>query len=434
MKKVAFYTLGCKVNQYETEALKGAFLEKGYEIVDFSDYADIYVINTCTVTHLSDRKSRQMIRKAVQKNPRAVVAAVGCYAQVAPEEILKIPEVNLVLGTVHKNRLVELVEKVLRERTKINAVASFEELLEFEEMPLKLAPGKARAFVKIQEGCNSYCAYCIIPYARGPLRSRPLEDVVAEVKKLCQSGFSEIVLTGIHTGAYGQEKQDLPKLADLVAELFKIPELKRLRLSSIEPQDFTVELLDVLANSPKFCRHLHLPLQSGDDDILKAMRRKYTSYEYLRLIETIRERIPDIALTSDVIVGFPGETEEQFLNSYNLVKKVGFMDIHVFKYSPRAGTPAAKMPGQIPEREKERRSLLLLNLKEELFKNYASKFLGKILEVIPEEQDTEGFWEGHSDNYLRVKFSGNNIKRGEIYPVKIIEIKEGYVSGELVNS
>ncbi|GAV22046.1 tRNA (N(6)-L-threonylcarbamoyladenosine(37)-C(2))-methylthiotransferase MtaB [Carboxydothermus pertinax] len=434
MKKVAFYTLGCKVNQYETEALKGAFQEKGYEVVDFNDYADAYIINTCTVTHLSDRKSRQMIRKAAQKNPEAVIAAVGCYAQVAPEEVLKIPEVNLVLGTVHKNRLVELVEKVFADRKKINAVASFEELAEFEEMPLKLTPGKARAFVKIQEGCNSYCAYCIIPYARGPLRSRKLTEVVAEVKSLTQKGFSEIVLTGIHTGAYGQEKKELPKLADLVEELFKIPELKRLRLSSIEPQDFTLDLLEVLANSPKFCRHLHLPLQSGDDEILKAMRRKYTASEYLRLIETIKERIPDIALTSDVIVGFPRETEQQFLNSYNLIKKAGFMDVHVFKFSPRYGTLAAKMPGQVPEREKERRSLLLINLKGELFTNYASKFIGKTLEVVPEELGNEGLWEGHSDNYLKVKFSGNNIKRGKIYPVKITEVKEGYVLGEMLNN
>lgn len=434
MKKVAFYTLGCKVNQYETEALKGAFQEKGYEVVDFSDYADVYVINTCTVTHLSDRKSRQMIRKAAQKNPQAVIAAVGCYAQVAPEEVLKIPEVNLVLGTVHKNRLVDLVEKVLADRRKINAVASFEELAEFEEMPLKLSPGKARAFVKIQEGCNSYCAYCIIPYARGPLRSRKLSEIVSEVKNLTRQGFSEIVLTGIHTGAYGQEKKELPKLSHLVAELFKIPELKRLRLSSIEPQDFTLELLEVLAGSPKFCRHLHLPLQSGDDDILKAMRRKYSAYEYLRLIDTIKEHIPDIALTTDVIVGFPGETEQQFLNSYSLIKKAGFMDVHVFKYSPRAGTPAAKMPGQVPEREKDRRSLLLINLKGELFFDYASKFTGKILEVIPEEQDDNNFWEGHSDNYLKVKFLGNNIVRGKIYPVRITGIKDGYVEGEIINN
>ena len=433
MKKVAFYTLGCKVNQYETDALKGIFQEKGYEVVDFNDYADVYVINTCTVTHLSDRKSRQMVRKAAQKNPEAVIAAVGCYAQIAPEEVLKIPEVNLVLGTVHKNRLVELVEKVFADRKKINAVASFSELIEFEEMPLKLSPGKARAFVKIQEGCNSYCAYCIIPYARGPLRSRNLEEIIREVKRLTEQGFSEIVLTGIHTGAYGQEREDLPKLSDLVAELFKIEDLKRLRLSSIEPQDFTIELLEVLAKSPKFCRHLHLPLQSGDDDILKAMRRKYSSYEYLRLIDAIKEHIPDIALTTDVIVGFPGETEEQFLNSYNLIKKAGFMDIHVFKYSPRAGTPAANMPNQVSEREKDKRSLLLINLKGELFTNYASKFIGKILEVIPEERDSDYFWEGHSDNYLKVRFSGNNIVIGKIYPVKITGIKDGYIEGEVIN-
>jgi len=433
VKKVAFYTLGCKVNQYETDALKGIFQEKGYEVVDFNDYADVYVINTCTVTHLSDRKSRQMVRKAAQKNPEAVIAAVGCYAQIAPEEVLKIPEVNLVLGTVHKNRLVELVEKVFADRKKINAVASFSELIEFEEMPLKLSPGKARAFVKIQEGCNSYCAYCIIPYARGPLRSRNLEEIIREVKRLTEQGFSEIVLTGIHTGAYGQEREDLPKLSDLVAELFKIEDLKRLRLSSIEPQDFTIELLEVLAKSPKFCRHLHLPLQSGDDDILKAMRRKYSSYEYLRLIDAIKEHIPDIALTTDVIVGFPGETEEQFLNSYNLIKKAGFMDIHVFKYSPRAGTPAANMPNQVSEREKDKRSLLLINLKGELFTNYASKFIGKILEVIPEERDSDYFWEGHSDNYLKVRFSGNNIVRGKIYPVKITGIKDGYIEGEVIN-
>ncbi|HBQ28420.1 MAG TPA: tRNA (N(6)-L-threonylcarbamoyladenosine(37)-C(2))-methylthiotransferase MtaB, partial [Desulfotomaculum sp.] len=336
VKKVALASLGCKVNQYDATALANLFEKRGYKIVNFSEEADIYVINTCTVTHLADRKSRQLIRRAKRKNPVSLVVVTGCYAQVSPEEVKSIPEVDVVAGTYDLAQIVDLVEKHKGEapiKTKYNLVRRFNCVQAYEELPVLSLPERTRAYVKIQEGCNNICTYCIIPYARGPLRSRQPEKVLGEVASLTQKGFKEIVLTGIHIGAYGQDLGSQINLTTLLSFLTKIPTLKRLRLSSIEPQDVNSTLIEFVATQPKICRHLHIPLQSGDNEILRSMGRRYNISEYRDLVNLIREQINGVALATDLIVGFPGETEQQFKNTYLFIQEMAFSRLHVFKYS-----------------------------------------------------------------------------------------------------
>ncbi|CCO07881.1 tRNA (N(6)-L-threonylcarbamoyladenosine(37)-C(2))-methylthiotransferase MtaB [Desulforamulus hydrothermalis] len=435
MKTAAIYTLGCKVNQYESAAMADLFRRAGYRVVDFEQPADVYIINTCTVTHLGDRKSRQMIRRAAKQNPAAVIAVTGCYAQTSPGEVLEIPGVNLVVGTADKSRIVQLVEEYAGRTAPVQAVADVMAKDCFDELPVPTEQGKSRAFLKIQEGCNSFCAYCIIPYARGPVRSRLPENVVRSATQLIQQGYQEIVLTGIHIGAYGQDLAD-PRinLGWLVERLARLPGLTRLRLGSVEPHDINQQLITAVANHPNICRHLHIPLQSGDDQILAGMQRRYTAGQFLELIDHIKQTIAGVAITSDVIVGFPGETEAHFQNTMQTVSRAAFASIHVFKYSPRKGTPAAAMPDQVPPAVKEDRSKRLIALGQRLAHDFAVRQVGKNLAVLVEQpcEKLTGFYEGHSDNYLKVVFPADESLRGKIVTVHIEEAGDAWLKGRII--
>ncbi len=436
MNTVAFYTLGCKVNSYETEAIWQLFKAHGYERVDFeTETADVYVINTCTVTNTGDKKSRQVIRRAIRRNPDAIVAVTGCYAQTSPNEIADIPGVDIIVGTQGRERLVEYVQQIQSERTPINAVGNIMKARTFEELDVPSFTDRTRASLKIQEGCNNFCTFCIIPWARGLMRSRQPESVIEQAKKLVQAGYLEIVLTGIHTGGYGEDLENY-NLAKLLKDLEQVEGLKRIRISSIEASQITDEVLEVINHSDKVCRHLHVPLQAGDDEVLKRMRRKYTTAEFKEKMAKVREALPGVALTTDVIVGFPGETEEQFMNGYHFIKEIGFAELHVFPYSMRTGTPAARMENQVPEEVKKDRVAKLIELNTELTLNYAKEYVGDVLEVIPErafkEDPASGLLMGYSDNYLNVVFPGTEEMIGNVCKVKIDEAGSEYCKGTFV--
>lgn len=433
MKTVAFYTLGCKVNQYETEAMGELFNAAGYMTVDSEEDANVYVINTCTVTNIGDRKSRQFIRKAKKINPEAIIAVVGCYSQTAPEEVMAIEGVNIVLGTNERNKIVEYVEKIQKENSKINAVKDIMEISEFEALTIGDIQGKTRAFLKIQEGCNQYCTYCIIPYARGNIRSRKIHDIKTEVERLAQNNFKEIVLTGIHVASYGKDIGDIC-LLDVIDSIHDVKGIERIRLSSIEPTIMTDEFIDRLSQYKKVCPHFHLSLQSGCDTTLKRMNRKYTTKDYKAIVDAIRSRIPEVSLTTDIMVGFPGETEDEFLVTREFIKTIQFSQIHVFKYSPRKGTPAASYENQVPSQVKNKRSEELIELSKKIMINHLEKFLNHTKEVLFEtEIKDKGLYEGLTDNYIRVLcHSSDNIK-GKFLPVVLTEL-EGYdsIKGNLV--
>lgn len=434
--KVAVYTLGCKVNQNETEAMAGLFKKAGYEEVDFHQAADVYIINTCSVTHLADRKSRQMIRRAIKTNPDALVAVTGCYSQTAPGEILSIPGVDLVVGTSERSRIVELVNEARLAEAPVNAVKDIMEISDFEEIAGEEAePHRVRAYLKIQEGCNRYCSYCIIPYARGPIRSRPTENVIHAAQRLVEMGYKEIVLTGIHTGAYGAEAGNVD-LTLLIRRLLKVEDLKRLRISSIDPNEVNEELLDLMAGSQVLCRHLHIPLQSGDDRVLERMNRVYTTGDYENLVGEIQTRIPGIAITTDIMVGFPGETEDEFQHTLAFTEKIGFSALHVFKYSPRRGTPAADFPNQVDWKIKEERSKELISLGRRLSAKYAEANIGKVFSVLVEQETKikDGlFWEGHTDNYLKVVFPFDGDLKGSFAKVLLESYSDDLVYGQYVS-
>lgn len=429
MRKVAFYTLGCKVNQYETEAMEELFEKRGYEIVDSNEDADIYVINTCTVTNLGDRKSRQFIRRAKKANVNSIVAAVGCYSQVAPEEVEAIEGVDIVIGTTDRNRIVDLCEEAKDKNKKINVVKSIKGHKEFENLNIADLKSKTRAYIKIQEGCNQFCSYCIIPYARGPIRSRDLEDILIESKKLSNAGFKEVILTGIHVTSYGKDLHDLT-LIDVIEEISKIEGIERIRLSSIEPTFIDEEFMRRAVNSKKLCDHFHLSLQSGSDTVLKRMNRKYTTSQYKDIVNLIRKHMPDAGITTDVIVGFPGETDEEFEETYNFVKDIHFSRIHVFKYSPRKGTPASRFKNQIHGNIKHERSERLILLGEELMRTFNENYFGKTLPVLFEERE-KGFMEGYTTNYIRVKVQAEDEIRGKILPVKITDNEKDILIGKI---
>lgn len=427
-KRAAFYTLGCKVNQQETASLQELFRRHGYEIVDFQNPADIYIINTCTVTHLADHKSRQMVRRAVTRNPGAVVAVVGCYSQVAPEEVLAIPGVDLVVGTQDRGQLLRLVEEITVS-PKRNAVRPHEKGLGFEDLPIPVNRSRTRAFLKIQDGCDQCCSYCIVPYARGPLRSLRPELVRERLEQLLDAGYREVVLTGVHTSAYGRDLPGKPDLAGLLCQLLDLPGEFRLRLSSVEPGDVTNELLDVMASSMRICRHLHIPLQAGDDDILKRMRRPYTTGEYRALFQTAREKMPGLAVTTDVMVGFPGESAQQFENSCRFIASIPFRDLHVFKYSPRPATAAAAFSEQVDPTVKNDRSAKLIGLAGTLARKFAGEFLGQVFSVLVERRTPrmQGHWEGITDNYLRVVFPALPDRprmQGAFLPIRLVKLGE----------
>lgn len=432
MTTVAFHTLGCKVNHYETEGIWQMFKEAGYERVDFDRQSDIYVINTCTVTNTGDKKSRQVIRRAIRKNPDSIVCVTGCYAQTSPGEIMEIPGVDVVVGTQNRKDMLKYIEEHQKTRQPINGVTNIMKNRVFEEMDVPDFTDRTRASLKIQEGCNNFCTFCIIPWSRGLLRSRDPESVINQAQKLVDAGYKEIVLTGIHTAGYGEDMKDY-NFANLLLDLeSKVDGLKRIRISSIEASQITDEVIDVLDKSEKIVRHLHIPLQSGSDSVLTRMRRKYTTDYYYQKVEKIRKALPDLAITSDVIVGFPGETEEEFMETYNFIKKVGYSELHVFPYSRRTGTPAARMSDQVDEELKNERVNKMIELSSQLAKEYASRYENEVLEVIPEERvidkDHPDLLIGYTDNYLKVQFKGTADMIGKLVRVKIT--KAGYPVNE----
>ncbi|WP_126427755.1 tRNA (N(6)-L-threonylcarbamoyladenosine(37)-C(2))-methylthiotransferase MtaB [Brevibacillus marinus] len=436
MATVAFYTLGCKVNSYETEAIWQLFKANGYQRVDFEDdSADVYVINTCTVTNTGDKKSRQVIRRAIRRNPEAIVAVTGCYAQTSPDEIAAIPGVDIIVGTQGRDKLIEYVEQIRAERKPIHAVGNIMKARQFEELDVPAFTDRTRASLKIQEGCNNFCTFCIIPWARGLMRSRQPQSVLEQARKLVDAGYMEIVLTGIHTGGYGEDLEDY-NLAKLLADLHQVDGLRRIRISSIEASQLTDEVLEVIKHSDRVCRHLHVPLQAGDDEVLKRMRRKYTTAQYRERISKVREVLPGVAITTDVIVGFPGESEAQFENSYNFIRDIQFAALHVFPYSKRSGTPAARMPDQVPEEVKRARVSRLIDLSQQLSRSYAEQFVGQVLEVIPErpfkEDPSSGLMMGYTDNYLNLVFPGSEQLIGKICKVRLEQPGSEYCRGSFL--
>lgn len=435
MSTVAFYTLGCKVNFYDTEAIWQLFKNEGYEQVDFEQTADVYVINTCTVTNTGDKKSRQIIRRAVRRNPDAIVAVTGCYAQTSPAEIMAIPGVDLVIGTQSRDQIIPLVKQFQEQRQPINAVRNIMKTREFEELDVPDFADRTRAFLKIQEGCNNFCTFCIIPWSRGLMRSRQADSVLKQAHMLVDAGYKEIVLTGIHTGGYGEDFQNYD-LADLLRDLDKVDGLQRIRISSIEASQITDKVIDVLNHSDKMCRHLHVPLQAGDDAVLARMRRKYTTAEFGGKIEKLHRALPGVAITTDVIVGFPGETEEMYRNGYRFMEQMQFAEMHVFPYSKRTGTPAARMEDQVDEEIKNERVHELIDLSERMQLAYAQKFVGEVLEVIPERTykgaPDSGLLMGYSDNYINLVFPGTEDMLGQICRVKLAEAGVNESKGEFV--
>lgn len=429
-KTIAFHTLGCKVNHYETEAMWQVFKNDGYDRVDFEQNADVFVINTCTVTNTGDKKSRQVIRRAIRQNPDAVVAVTGCYAQTAPKEIMDIPGVDIIIGTEDRDKLLGYVDEYHKERQPINGVKNIMKKRTYEEMDVPYFTDRTRATLKIQEGCNNFCTFCIIPWARGLMRSREPEKVIEQARHLVDEGYKEIVLTGIHTGGYGEDMKDY-NLAQLLRDLEEVDGLNRLRISSIEASQLTDEVIDVINHSNRIVRHLHVPIQSGSDTVLKRMRRKYTMEFFESRIIKLKEIMPNVAITSDVIVGFPGETEEEFMETYDFIRKHHFSELHVFPYSIRTGTPASRMTDQIDSDTKNDRVKRLINLSDELAQSYAEGFKDDVLEIIPEEEKN-GKLIGHSDNYLKVEIDGDESLTGELVKVKITEPGYPVNKGEVV--
>lgn len=436
-KTLALYTLGCKVNHYETEAIWQLFKEEGYDRTEFDRQADVYVINTCTVTNTGDKKSRQVIRRAIRQNPDAVICVTGCYAQTSPAEIMAIPGVDIVVGTQDRTKLLGYIDQYLTERQPINAVRNIMKNRVYEELDVPAFTDRTRASLKIQEGCNNFCTFCIIPWARGLMRSRDPQEVLSQAQQLVDAGYLEIVLTGIHTGGYGQDLKDY-NLAQLLRDLeANVKGLKRLRISSIEASQLTDEVIEVLRESKIVVNHLHIPIQSGSDTVLKRMRRKYTMEFFGERLTKLHEALPDLAITSDVIVGFPGETEEEFMETYNFIRDHKFSELHVFPFSPRTGTPAARMEDQIDENIKNERVHRLIALNDQLAKEYSSRFEDQVLEVIPEEfvhdeSGEAGLLTGYTDNYLKVVFEGPESLIGQLVKVKITQAGYPHSKGQFV--
>lgn len=428
-KTAAFLTLGCKVNTYETEAIRGMFEAAGYKIVDFKELADVYVVNTCTVTNIADRKSRQMLHQAKKRNPAAIIVAVGCYVQAAEEELLNDSSVDLVVGNNKKSEIVKLVESYISQQDTNYMVVDIDRENEYENLSVISTMEKTRAFIKIQDGCNRFCSYCIIPYVRGRVRSRDEEDILIEVRRLEELGYKEFVLTGIHLSSYGLDRlensDDLYKqlpLARLIKLIGQIPGIERIRLGSLEPRIITETFVEEISKVKQFCPHFHLSLQSGSNTVLKRMNRKYTAEEYEEKVELLRKYFDNPAFTTDIIVGFPGETEEEFNETVEFVNRIGFSDIHVFKYSKRAGTKAAKMENQIPEDIKQRRSNELMTVVKKLSKNYKAMFLGKMDEVLIEEEviiEKRKYQIGHNKRYLKIAIASEENLTNQIIKVEI---------------
>ncbi len=404
-KKVAFLTLGCKTNQYETNGMMQQFLDAGYEICNADEEPDIYIVNTCTVTNIADRKSRQSLRKVKNKKD-TIVIAVGCYAQVAKDTLQNMPEIDIILGNKEKKNIIKYIEDYEISRNKIVDVANINMQQDFDEYGCITYTEKARTTIKIQDGCNNFCSYCLIPYARGRVRSRNKENILEEARKIANKGIKEIVLTGIHIASYGKDFNEEYELVDLLEDLNKIEGIERIRLGSLEPTIITEEFVERLTKLDKICNHFHLSLQSGCDETLKRMNRKYTTKEFREVVKRLRDNIKDVNLTTDIIVGFPGETEEEFNTTYEFLKEIKFYKMHIFKYSKRDGTIAATMPNQIDGNIAEQRSKKLIELSERNQKEYEKKYAGKEVEVLFEEKQGE-YWVGHTTNYMLVKYKSN---------------------------
>ena len=431
--KVAFATLGCRVNQYESEAMAEKFIREGYEVVEYTEVAEVYVINTCTVTNMGDKKSRQIIGRARRLNPEAVIAVVGCYSQIAPNEVSNIEGVDVVLGTRNKGDIVYWVNRAREERTQFVNVNEVLKNNVFEDLNIEEYQDKTRAFLKIQDGCNRFCSYCLIPYARGAVCSKEPGKVLDEVKKLANHGFKEIILSGIHTASYGLDLKDKVTLVDLLEEIEKVDGIERVRIGSIDPTFFTEDVVKRIIDLNKLCAHFHLSLQSGCDETLKRMNRRYTTKDYEDIVNLLRNNFKDVSITTDIIVGFPGETEEEFNATYEFLKGIKLSKMHIFKFSPRKGTKAATMENQVDGNIKEERSNKLIELNNALENEFMDRFLGKALKVLYEKESLEnsGEYEGYTENYLRVVTKGNdNNIIGEILDTKIICIDKDQLIGE----
>ena len=435
MAKIAFYTLGCKVNQADTASMENLFLRSGHQLVSFDGEADVYIINTCVVTNTGQRKSRQTIHRAIRKNPNALIVVTGCYPQTAAEEVKAIAGVDMIIGNQDRAQIVQLVEERLahRQTDTLDAVHKLTASTAFEEMAAGDITDKTRAFLKIQEGCNQFCTYCIIPYARGPLRSRSLESIRTETQRLISAGFKEIVLIGIHLGCYGKENSDGPTLYDAVKTVLDVSGVQRLRLGSLESVEVEPRLLTLMQEDARFCRHLHLPLQSGCDKTLQAMHRPYTTAKFKMLLADIKTKVPDIAITTDVIVGFPGETEADFETTCKFAESCGFSKMHIFPFSARKGTPAEKFAGAVTEAIKKERADILGRIDETMHKAFLQAMVGQTAEILFEQPAGEDYFEGLTGNYQRVfvKSGGRNLG-GEILPVKITAFDGEKLLGEII--
>ncbi len=426
MKKAALHNLGCKVNAYETEAMQEMLEQNGYEIVPFQEGADVYIINTCTVTNMADRKSRQMIHKARKMNPEAVVVAAGCYVQTAEMQEKLDPDIDIVIGNNKKQDLIRILAEYWKEETlhpeQVEELIDINHTKEYENLTLDRTAEHTRAYIKVQDGCNQFCSYCIIPFARGRVRSRKAQDVTDEVRRLAENGYKEVVLTGIHLSSYGMDLEKEEDLLHLIQSVHEVEGIERIRLGSLEPRIITEEFAQTLASLPKICPHFHLSMQSGCDETLKRMNRRYTSAEYFEKCEILRSAFEHPALTTDVIVGFPQESEEEFEITRKFIEKVNFYETHVFKYSKRQGTKAAAMEGQIPELVKGTRSAELIRIGKEHKKAFESWYIGKEIAVLFEEEierDGQKIWVGHTREYIKVALQSDENLQNCIRKVQI---------------
>ena len=431
--KVAFQTLGCRVNVYDTEAMIEMFKKDGYELVDFEEYADVYVINTCTVTNMGDKKSRQFISRARRTNEEATVAVVGCYSQVSKEDVIAIPGVDVILGSRNKSDIVFHVNQSRAENRQIVDVT--DKLIlssKFEDLGVTGYEGKTRAFLKIQDGCNRFCSYCIIPYARGGISSKNPESILSEITKLAEEGFSEVILSGIHIASYGHDLPEKLDLLDLLEEIEKISGIERVRIGSIEPMFFKDGRMDRIVKLKKLCPHFHLSLQSGSAETLKRMNRRYSPADFLEVVEDIRNRFEDPSITTDVIVGFPGETAEEFQETYDFLEKIRLNKVHTFKYSPRKGTPAYHMKDQVSGTEKNRRSKLVMTQSDVHEKEFLEKYVRQVCEVLYEE-GREGVHTGYTRNYLKVSVHSDKNIQGKYLKTRVIGMDGTDLLGEITD-
>lgn len=438
MKTIAFYTLGCKVNQSDTASMEKLFEQDGFSVVSFDEDhpAEIVLINTCVVTNAGQGKSRRIIHRVSRMKPKPLIVVTGCYPQTAPDEVLEIPGVDILIGSQDRKQVVELVKQRLEENPEaapLNTVHTMDVGEAFENMEAAVDQSRNRAFLKIQEGCDQYCAYCIIPYARGHLRSRSLEDIRQEVARLAEGHFQEIVLIGIHLGCYGKEDPKGPRLSDAVKAALSVPGVPRFRLGSLESVEVDEALLALMAQDKRLCAHLHLPLQAGCTETLKRMHRPYDTEKFKALVNRIRALVPDVAITTDVIVGFPGETEEDFQQSLTFIESMGFAKIHIFPYSPRKGTPASLMPGQLTNKEKQNRVHRLEAVDAKSNLHYRSSWLGRTSTVLWEQKNKKtGLWEGLTPQYLRIYTDSPAASKGKITPVLLKNIYEDGLKGVII--